>query len=125
MTIKFKSWLWWLTWPFAHKNFTLVGTTLYIPKGAKLTNAILDHEAIHAAQIREVGFFKFYFLYLFACPFFWNPWRYKWELEAYFVGSRISLKGAQKLLRSYRYGWLIGHADNSVDLKTVNRRRIK
>lgn len=105
MKIKEKGWGWKLTFPFAHNNYTFWCDTLYYPKGKEPTSQIVAHESHHAAQVREHGSFKFHFLYLFALPILWNPWRAKWEREAY-KADGLSDEVIDKLLSSYAYGWL-------------------
>jgi hypothetical protein len=39
-------------------------------------------------------------------PFFVNPWRRDWEIEAYVYGSGLSEDEAKVILKSYKYGWL-------------------
>lgn len=107
MTQKQKSWLWIFTFPFAHNNYTTFGDVLYYPRKFPPSKRVFDHEEIHARQQKEVGKWKFAFLYLFAFPFLWNPWRWKYELNAYVFGSKVSEQEAKKILRSYRYGWLL------------------
>jgi hypothetical protein len=102
-----KSWVWMLTFPFAHNNVTAFGNTIYKPKGLRMNSNLIAHEKIHLAQQRKLGKWKYLFLYLFCCPFFWNPWRYKWEMEAYTKGSKFSKLTAKKLLQSSAYGWLV------------------
>jgi hypothetical protein len=111
MTIKRKSWLWWFTFPFAHNNYTTIGKTIYYPNGYPPSPRIIRHEAMHSFQQSQVGIVKFLLLYLFALPFFWNPWRYRWEMEAYIFGSQLDEAEARRILRSVAYGWLIfnGH----------------
>lgn len=108
MNCKHKSKLWWLTFPFAHNNYTLVGRVLYYPKGKEIPADVMRHERIHIRQMDEVGLFWFYFLYLFCLPLLFNPWRRKWELEAFIEGSGLKRKEALKLVKSYKYGWLYG-----------------
>ena len=101
---KKKSIFWYLTFPFAHKNFTTIGDSIY---GPTIPDAqTLNHELIHVRQMKIHGTFKFIFLYFFCFPFFYNPWRYQWEREAFLYGSMISEKDMKKELGSYRYGWL-------------------
>lgn len=107
MTIKEKSWIWKLTFPFAHKSFTVIGNTIYCPKGSTPSEGIIKHEEIHIKQRKAVGSFKFYFLYLFALPLFFNPFRKKWEIEAYTKGQGFTEEHARKMLRRAMYGWLI------------------
>ncbi len=106
MILKEKTFLWYLTFPFAHRNYTTIGKTIYYPKDHPPTLEIVAHESIHFAQQTEVGFVKYLFLYLFCLPFLYNPWRYKWEFEAYTKGSGYSEEQTKKILKSYKYGWL-------------------
>ena len=99
-----KNLIWFLTFPFAHNNFTTIGDSIYCPEiPSKQT---LEHELIHVRQMKIHGTFKFIFLYFFCFPFFYNPWRYQWEREAFLYGSMISEQDMKKELGSYRYGWL-------------------
>lgn len=107
MTLKPKSWVWWLTFPFAHRNYTTLGTTLYYPKGMVPNLYTIRHEEIHARQQQEIGLIPFVLLYLLALPILWNPWRWKWEHEAYVKGSYATEKETTRILRSMNYGWLI------------------
>lgn len=110
MTFKHKSWIWWLTWPFAHPTsnmFTLIGNTLYIPRNHEISDSLIRHENIHVEQIKREGLLKYYFLYLFCLPLFYNPWRKKWELEAYINGSKITEQMALEKIRKVSYGWLL------------------
>lgn len=104
--LKHKSWLWYFTFPFAHSNYTTVGETIYHPKGKVPSQMIIDHELIHIQQQKDVGLVKYLFLYLFCLPLFYNPWRYKWEYEAYIKGSKYPESFVKKLLSSVSYGWL-------------------
>lgn len=106
MIFKPKSWLWKLTFPFAHDNFTAIGDTIYHPKERIPTQSVIAHESIHFRQQRETGLFKFVVLYLFCLPVLWNPWRWRWEWEAYRDGSKLTSEQTQKKLNSYAYGWL-------------------
>lgn len=103
--IKDKSCLWWLTFPFAHKNVTAWNGVIYKPKGVELSFRTIEHEKIHLRQQQRVGKWKFAFLYLFALPFVYNPWRRDWELEAYVYGSGLTEDEARRVIKSYKYGW--------------------
>lgn len=111
MAIKEKSWIWWLS-VFANPNVhTTIYPHIYVIPGFnswpnKLKERILLHEKIHLEQQKEVGFWKYLFLYIFVLPLFWNPWRYKWEIEAY-VKSGHSHEKAREFLRKWNYGWLL------------------
>jgi hypothetical protein len=107
MRIENKSRLWILTWPFAHNNVTAWDGVIYKPKGAELSFRTIEHEKIHLRQQEMVGKWKFLLLYLFALPFIWNPWRKKWESEAYEYGSGLSKDQTKAILKSYKYGWLL------------------
>jgi hypothetical protein len=103
MIKKQKSWLW---GPFRNNSFTTIGETIYCPPGMTPDEDTIRHESIHMAQQKEVGLIKFMFLYLFCLPCFYNPWRKKWELEAYAKGSGITETAARNLLSTSLYGWL-------------------
>jgi hypothetical protein len=108
MTHKPKSWLWRLTFPFAHGNYTTIGSTIYYPKKlGKATGFVLEHEKYHIRQQAEVGTVKFVLLYLFCLPVLFNPWRKKWETEAYILGSMWTQTQTRKVLRSAAYGWIL------------------
>jgi hypothetical protein len=108
MTLKPKSWLWKLTWPFAHNNYTVVFGTLYCPKGVKPSQRLIDHEEIHCRQAKEIGgWIPYYLLYLFCFPFLFNPWRKRWETEAYRDGSKWDERAIKQKLKTAMYGWLV------------------
>lgn len=106
MILKSKNIFWKLTFPFAHNNYTTIGETLFYPKGYPPIRSIILHEEVHAKQQKEVGIVKFIFLYLFAFPFLWNPWSFKWEYEAYRKGSKYDKHITLLMLKCYKYGWL-------------------
>lgn len=106
MILKQKSLIWKLTWPFASDNYTTIGETIYFPIGNPPNEETINHESIHIEQQKQVGMFKYLFLYLFALPIFWNPYRWKWEFEAYTKGTKISESETIKILTSSAYGWL-------------------
>jgi hypothetical protein len=62
---------------------------------------------VHLRQQKEVGVVEYILLYLFSLPVLWNPWRYRWELEAYTYGSGLKANQAKDILKSYSYGWLL------------------
>ena len=107
--IKQKSWLWCLT-IFAHpKTTTTIYPNIYISKNfyrlPKVSQQrILIHENIHLQQQKN-QLLKYLFLYIFIFPLFYNPWRYKWEYEAY-TKSGTSVKQTKKYLSSWQYGFL-------------------
>lgn len=104
--LKEKSWVWKLTFPFAHSNFTALNGVIYHPKGELPSESMIKHESIHLRQQKEVGVIKYLFLYLFCLPFFINPWRTKWEIEAYREAQGLSDDEIYEILSSKMYGWL-------------------
>lgn len=86
--------------------YTLVGNTIWYPKGRPPSNDTIAHEMIHKRQMDKVGEWKFYFLYLLCFPFFYNPWRYKWEYEAYSEANGMTKDDIDKMLATSTYGWL-------------------
>lgn len=115
MKFKEKSWIWCLTYPFAHNNYTLICQTLYFPKGQFPSQTILDHENIHVRQIEKHGAFKFYFLYLFGLPFFWNQFRFNVEYEAYKLTTQLDDKVLIPFIQE-KYGWLMNRIYTGPDL---------
>ena len=45
-----KSWIWYLTWPFAHANYTTIWNTIYYPKDYPPGPKTKKHEKIHSIQ---------------------------------------------------------------------------
>jgi hypothetical protein len=84
--------------------------TVYYPKDHTPTGQILAHEKIHSEQQHRWGWFFlpiWIFCYLFCLPILVNPFREVWEMEAYVQGSGLSPEEARKILKTYRYGWLL------------------
>ena len=107
MILKKKSWLWIFTWPFGYGNYTTIGEAIYCPDEFQPSPDVFAHESIHSAQQAKTGIIKYILLYLLVMPFLWNPWRFKWEFEAYVLGSKLPPDEAVKILRSKSYAWLI------------------
>ena len=107
-TLKVKGWWWKLTWPFAHANYTTIGSTIYCPGSTDISEQTLNHELVHIEQQRRIGVVWFILAYLFLLPFIWNPFRWKWEVEAYSV-SGWPQDDIRRVLRSSAYGWLRLH----------------
>lgn len=109
MNLKEKSWIWKLTGPFASNNYTTIWDTIYYPKGDPPHEGVIAHEEIHSIQQHSWGLLAlplWIFCYLFVLPVFWNPFRFKWEYEAYKIGSGWSDSQIKFILRSGAYGWL-------------------
>jgi len=110
MNYKKKSWIWMLTWPFAHANYTTIWDTIYKPSYHNPSPSTIKHEMIHSRQQHDWGWFLlpvWIFCYLLVLPILWNPFRYKWEMEAYTKGSGYTKKQAKLILGSAAYGWLL------------------
>jgi hypothetical protein len=61
-------------------------------------NRMTIHEKKHLEQQKRwaiyglgVGLLVWYFLYLFCFPVGLNPWRYKWEAEAFLTDKTLSI----------------------------------
>lgn len=70
----------------------------------------IEHEIIHYEQQKRwaiyglgIGLIAWYMLYLLALPVGWNPFRYKWEMEAYTEGSLYSVETTKKILKQPPY----------------------
>jgi hypothetical protein len=64
------------------------GHYVFIREKFKQDPVIMAHETIHTLQYKREGVVRFLFLYAFVLPFIWNPWRARWEAEAYAVNVR-------------------------------------
>lgn len=101
--LKPKSWMW-LCW--RHNSFTTIGSTIYHPPGQSPGPNVLTHELVHMHQQQQVGLVVYIALYLFALPILWNPFRKKWETEAYRIQG-LNDGEIKKQLRSSLYGWIL------------------
>lgn len=71
---------------------------------------LLDHELIHFNQQKRwalyglgIGLLVWFFLYLCILPIGWNPFRYKWESEAYRTANFLSNKEIKQKLQARPY----------------------
>jgi hypothetical protein len=94
---------------------------------------VIDHEEIHLAQqfkalikglilwalitpylvtlgawiaiilLLPIGIYIWFFLYLFCLPFGWNPWRKRWEFEAFKQGNGFSDAKIEDILKNPPY----------------------
>lgn len=108
--IKKKSWLWYFTILANPKVNTTISPHIYVSKDfdtfpKTFQERILKHEKIHLKQQQEQRILKYLFLYIFIFPILYNPWRYKWEYEAY-IKSGTSKENTKKYLSSWHYGFL-------------------
>jgi hypothetical protein len=94
---------WLLFWAAA---FTL-GQMIVVRRAYKDDPVLLAHETIHTLQYRREGLLKFLFLYVLVLPFGWNPWRARWEAEAYAVNVRAgrSVSSCAKTISGAGYLW--------------------
>lgn len=112
---------WLLFWCVA---FTL-GQRIFIRRAYKDDPVVLAHEAIHVLQYKREGLARFLFLYVLALPVLWNPWRARWEAEAFAVNVRrgASLEDCAKQISGYPYLWPCRKA-RAVELLTLFTRSV-
>lgn len=99
-------------WPMA--AITIYPFIFIDPKARKPREQILAHEKIHHRQQDKfwtwggiIGLFYWYFLYLLVLPIGWNPFRWKWEYEAFKEGSGYDHEYIVKYLRGfYQLYWM-------------------
>lgn len=66
-----------------------LGGTIHLADGAFVEvkagrcQDLIVHETTHVLQQKKIGIWKFLFFYFFCLPILWNPWRLRWEAEAY------------------------------------------
>lgn len=67
---------------------------------------VIHHEAIHARQQHEHPLW-FWLSYLFLLPVLWNPYRARWEAEAYAVQAKagVPVESLAAYLAGPSYGW--------------------
>src|SRR5580765_1384652 len=66
----------------------------------------LAHEKIHGKQQLCWLLVPYWILYVFGpLPIFFNPFRYRWEWEAYSKGSQLQDYEIKQILGSSYYGW--------------------
>jgi len=70
---------------------------------------VLLHEDVHYKQQKKwfiygagIGLILWFILYLFVLPFYWNPWRRRWETEAFMVDG-YSQEQIDEILRKPPY----------------------
>jgi hypothetical protein len=91
---------------------SFVGFTLY-PYILYMEEGVLPHEMIHIKQQEAfwkkagpLGLLAWLALYFLVLPVGWNPFRRKWETEAYKKGSKYSPEMIEYILRkSYFLRW--------------------
>lgn len=83
----------------------------------------LAHELVHVRQQSEVGW-KWWVAYLLLLPVGWNPWRTRWEAEAYAVQARAGCpvdgdNGLAQLLAGVSYGWCCRRSTASAAIRAA------
>jgi hypothetical protein len=80
---------------------------------------IIEHELVHVRQMKEVGVVRYLFLYLLILPFGWNPWRLRWEAEAYAVQVKAgcNLSEIAKMMSGPQYLWPCRQKDAEAAIK--------
>ena len=70
------------------------------------TPSLLAHELVHVRQQAEHPVW-FWVSYLLLLPIGWNPWRMRWEAEAYAVQVRAGwpIESAARAIAGPLYGW--------------------
>jgi len=70
------------------------------------------HEGVHYEQQKlwatrglGIGLLAWFFLYLFVMPYGWNPFRKKWEIEAYTAQGITKEKAIETLQGSPYFLW--------------------
>jgi hypothetical protein len=79
-------------------------------KGNKnILNDLLPHEMVHYERQKKwfiyglgIGLILWFILYLFVLPFYWNPFRRKWETEA-FMADGYTLEKIDEILSKPPY----------------------
>ena len=76
------------------------------------STSTLAHELVHVRQQAEHPVW-FWVSYLLLFPVGWNPWRTRWEAEAYAVDVRAggSIQGAARSMAGPLYGWCCRRAE--------------
>jgi hypothetical protein len=108
--IKAKKWYWWFTIFASPTVTTTIYPNIYLSQGfyklsKRSQNQIIKHEKIHLKQQEDTGLLLYLLLYCLCFPLFYNPWRYKWEIDAY-MESGVSIEQAKINLGLWNYGWL-------------------
>ena len=95
-------------------NWLRIGAITIFPFGIFIaigynTPRVRRHEGVHWYQQRlwalrglGIGLLVWFLLYLLLLPALWNPFRRKWETEA-FVAEGVSLVEINKILRRWPY----------------------
>ena len=67
--------------------------------------SLLKHESVHLRQQRHWLLLPWYLLYLFFLPVGWNPFRARWERDAYRAQGHSDRSITAKLKKAPYYLW--------------------
>ncbi len=81
----------------------------------------LEHELVHVSQQAEHGLW-FWLSYLVLLPIGWNPWRRRWEGEAYAVQAKAGCpidgpNGLAQYMAGAAYGWCCREKDAALEIR--------
>ncbi len=91
-------------WPWVPALGVTIGRHVFMrDPGCVLT---LAHELVHVRQQAEHPIW-FWVSYLLLLPAGWNPWRMRWEAEAYAVNVRrgATVESMARVIAGPLYGW--------------------
>ena len=93
-------------WEWFPANAVTAFGTVWVKDRFRNNGVILHHESIHIGQQAKHPVW-FWVSYLFCLPLGWNPWRMRWEAEAYAVDVRAGgdINEIADLLSGAGYGW--------------------
>jgi hypothetical protein len=78
-----------MIWPtYCRSIITTYNGKVFLPSDwdkhpQSLKKILLAHEAVHVKQQEKIPNLLYLFLYFFFLPVFWNPFRLRWEKEAF------------------------------------------
>lgn len=106
-----------LPWRLWFAGFTMYPFVFLTRRAKERTpsyGSTLDHEMVHIKQQGKwwgwggpIGWLLWFFLYIFILPVGWNPFRWKWEEEAFRIGSRYPDDHSKRRLRTYYMLWFM------------------
>lgn len=104
----------WGLWFAGFTMYPFVFLTTRAKEGSSQYGSTLDHEMIHIEQQERwwrwggpIGWILWFLLYTLVLPVGWNPFRWKWEYEAFEKGSRYDDKYIRTRLHGFYQLWLM------------------
>lgn len=113
---------------YLHSIVTTFGGKIYLPtqwdEWPEYTRyLILEHEKVHLRQQKKWTHTIYFILYFFCLPLFWNPFRRRWEQEAFektieiaaarygkgFVSTDEFRDFIARMFYTSTYGWMWPH----------------